>query len=248
MRAAGETGAGTDTSITVLIKRDLRQARTLTCSSKWERGRQNTFDLKTNFHISMFCRNFINGKSNKVKVWANFGNSKPNLETFPDFWYLDPGLRALSRGRHREPRAPRRRTRWASGSTRTRSSETVVKCIIQWLTQVRENLGICLTIFGIVMVAVIVTTIKIFLFDKETYPSLFYTPEELEAMKNKTVNNSSRCIYSCTALETTDDVWHFNFTISEPRSQQHYFWNMKKSWTSTFNQRDKTKLQQKIFM
>ena len=70
----------------------------------------------------------------------------------------------------------------------------------------RENLGICLTIFGIVMVAVIVTTIKIFLFDKETYPSLFYTPEELEAMKNKTVNNSSRCIYSCTALETTDDV------------------------------------------
>ena len=125
--------------------------------------------------------------------------------------------------------------------------QTVVKCIIQWLTQVRENLGICLTIFGIVMVAVIVTTIKIFLFDKETYPSLFYTPEELEAMKNRTVNNSVRCIYSCPALETTDDVWHFNFTISERRSQQHYFWNMKKSWTSTFNQRDKTKIQQKIF-
>ena len=59
----------------------------------------------------------------------------------------------------------------------------------QCLTQVRENLGICLTIFGIVMVAVIVTTIKIFFFDKDTYPSLFYTPEEIEAMTNKTVNN-----------------------------------------------------------
>ena len=37
---------------------------------------------------------------------------------------------------------------------------------------------------GIVMVAILVTTIKIILFDKETYPSLFYTKEEINAMKN----------------------------------------------------------------
>ena len=53
--------------------------------------------------------------------------------------------------------------------------------------KVKENIGICVTIFGIIMVAVVVTTIKIFLFDKETYPSIFYTPEELEAMRNGTV-------------------------------------------------------------
>ena len=50
--------------------------------------------------------------------------------------------------------------------------------------KVRENLGICITIFGIVFVAVVVTTIKIIMFDKETYPSVFYTPEEILAMKN----------------------------------------------------------------
>ena len=53
--------------------------------------------------------------------------------------------------------------------------------------KVRENLGICVTIFGIIMVAVIVTTLKIIFFDKETYPSVFFTPEEIMAMKNKTV-------------------------------------------------------------
>ena len=53
--------------------------------------------------------------------------------------------------------------------------------------KVRENLGICVTIFGIIMVAVIVTTLKIIFFDKETYPSVFFTPEEIIAMKNKTV-------------------------------------------------------------
>ena len=54
--------------------------------------------------------------------------------------------------------------------------------------KVRENLGICITIFGIILVAVVVTTIKIILFDKETYPSIFYTPEEILAMKNSTVS------------------------------------------------------------
>ena len=53
--------------------------------------------------------------------------------------------------------------------------------------KVKENIGICVTIFGIILVAVVVTTIKIFLFDKETYPSIFYTPEEIQAMRNKTV-------------------------------------------------------------
>ena len=55
--------------------------------------------------------------------------------------------------------------------------------------KVRENLGICVTIFGIIMVAVIVTTLKIIFFDKETYPSVFFTQaqEEIMAMKNKTV-------------------------------------------------------------
>ena len=107
--------------------------------------------------------------------------------------------------------------------------ETVVKCIIQWLTQVRENLGICVTIFGIVMVAVIVTTIKIFLFDKETYPSLFYTPEELEAMKNRTVNNSVRCIYSCPALETTDDVWHLILPFQRDAANNTIFETWKRA-------------------
>ena len=61
--------------------------------------------------------------------------------------------------------------------------------------KVRENLGICVTIFGIIMVAVIVTTLKIIFFDKETYPSVFFTPEEIMAMKNKTVGLGFHFIY-----------------------------------------------------
>ena len=54
--------------------------------------------------------------------------------------------------------------------------------------KVKENIGICITISGIILVAVVVTTIKIMLFDKETYPSVFYSPEELQALRNKTVS------------------------------------------------------------
>ena len=57
--------------------------------------------------------------------------------------------------------------------------------------KVKENIGICLTILFIILVAVVVTTIKIFLFDKETYPSIFYTPEEIQAMRNRTVRRDN---------------------------------------------------------
>ena len=80
--------------------------------------------------------------------------------------------------------------------------------------KVRENLGICITIFGIVFVAVVVTTIKIIMFDKETYPSVFYTPEEILAMKNNsTVSCYSIFLSSLIELLTenqhdTSSFWH----------------------------------------
>ena len=48
--------------------------------------------------------------------------------------------------------------------------------------KIKENLGICITITGIVMVAIIITTIKIILYDKDVYPSVFYSQEEIDAM------------------------------------------------------------------
>ena len=47
------------------------------------------------------------------------------------------------------------------------------------------QLGICITIGFIIFVAVVVTTLKIILYDRETYPGVFgITKQELEAMKN----------------------------------------------------------------
>ena len=50
--------------------------------------------------------------------------------------------------------------------------------------KIKENLGICITITGIVLVAIIITTIKIILYDKDVYPSVFYSQEEIDAMNN----------------------------------------------------------------
>ena len=53
------------------------------------------------------------------------------------------------------------------------------------------QLGICITIGFIIFVAVVVTTLKIIFFDKETYPGVFgITKQELEAMKNINVRLS----------------------------------------------------------
>ena len=47
------------------------------------------------------------------------------------------------------------------------------------------QLGICITIGFIIFVAVVVTTLKIILYDRETYPGVFgITKQELEGMKN----------------------------------------------------------------
>ena len=48
----------------------------------------------------------------------------------------------------------------------------------------KENLSICITIVCIVMVAIIITNLKIILYDKNVYPSVFYSQEEMAAMKN----------------------------------------------------------------
>ena len=50
--------------------------------------------------------------------------------------------------------------------------------------KIKENLGICITITGIVMVAIIVTTIKIILYDKDVYPTVFYSQDEIDSMNN----------------------------------------------------------------
>ena len=60
---------------------------------------------------------------------------------------------------------------------------------IEHETKVKENLGICITICFIIFVAVFVTTLKIIFFDKETYPGIFQTRQELEAIKNINVGS-----------------------------------------------------------
>jgi len=64
------------------------------------------------------------------------------------------------------------------------NSEEESASFIEEENKIKENLGICVTITGIVLFAVLITTIKIFLYDKEAYPSIFYSKEELDAMKN----------------------------------------------------------------
>jgi hypothetical protein len=51
--------------------------------------------------------------------------------------------------------------------------------------KIMENLGICTTITGIVKVAIIITTIKIILHDKDVYPSVFYSQDEMDASNNQ---------------------------------------------------------------
>ena len=117
MRDTGETGAENNHG-------DFPHGAFVKTYLSIKRRRVDRFLWSHNFSFYTFSQNFINGKSIKVSRYVfllNFGNSRLNLESFPDSWCSDPGLRALSRGRHQGPRAPRRRTRWALESIRTRS-------------------------------------------------------------------------------------------------------------------------------
>ena len=50
--------------------------------------------------------------------------------------------------------------------------------------KIKENLSICITITLIVMLAILITSIKIIIYDKDVYPSVFYTQEEIDARNN----------------------------------------------------------------
>ena len=49
------------------------------------------------------------------------------------------------------------------------------------VNKTKENIDICITITAIVMVAILVTSLKIIFYDKDVYPSLFASQEDSDS-------------------------------------------------------------------